>query len=341
MLVLGSEILLLSILYVFLQKASKKNYYFIAAIVLTIFAALRSSSVGPDGLVYAQAFKDVQSLSYSEIFVVYTKEPIFYATLKLLQEIGVTLQIWYALIGGLFAFAVMYATKLYSEQPLVSVLALFSLGYYTFSFTGLRQTVALSIIILCFCMIEQKKYWIAILLILVASLYHNSALIFLLIVFVRDRRIKIWQYVMFMLASLVGVMVFEAEVYAFISDIVDSVERLESYAGYTYGLSWAGFIIQLLIFIFCMVLYNGKNKQLLLNTSFFGVLFQMLTVLLAEFFRISMYFSIVNILLIGNVYCQNRFTTRSKHIARILLVAALILYFINSHTGYEYSFYWQ
>lgn len=341
MLVLGGEILALAVLYTLSKRIGKEKYCFIVAAVLTLLAALRSSTVGPDGLVYAQYFKDVQELSYSGIFLKFDKEPLFYVTIKLLQQLGVTLQVWYAIIGGMFAFNMLFIVKQYSQQPMVSILALFSLGYYTFSFTGLRQTMALSIVIASFYFIERKKYMCAILLILLASVFHNSALIFLLVIIIRDRKIKVWQYALLMIISLSAVMLFKPQVYAFISEMVESIERFEGYAGYTHGLSWAGFIIQCMIFIFCIFVYNGKDKQFLLNVSFLGVLFQMLAVLMAEFFRISMYFNVFNIILLGNVYCQNRFAVSSKKLAKILIVAALILYFINSHSGYEYAFYWQ
>lgn len=341
MLVLSVEILALVILYAFSKRIGKEKYCFVAAVVLTFFAALRSSIVGPDGLVYAQYFKDVQELSYSGIFLKFDKEPLFYVTIKLLQELGVTLQVWYAIIGGMFAFAIMFIVRQYSQQPLVSILAMFSLGYYTFSFTGLRQTMALSIVTISFYFIEKKKYMWGIWLILFASIFHNSALIFLLVVLIRDRKLKIWQYALGMLVGLGLVILFRPQVYAFISETVESIERFEGYAGYTHGLSWAGFIIQCMIFIFCIIVYNGKDKQYLLNVSFQGVAFQMLAVLMAEFFRISMYFNVFNIILLGNVYCQNRFSTNSKIMAKILIIVALVFYFINSHVGYQYMFYWQ
>ena len=341
MLVLSVEILALAILYAFSKKIGKEKYCCVAAIILTLFAALRSSAVGPDGLVYAQYFKDVQALSYSGIFLKFDKEPLFYVTIKLLQELGVTLQVWYAIIGGMFAFAIMFIVRQYSQQPMVSILAMFSLGYYTFSFTGLRQTMALSIVIISFYFAERKKYAWAILFILFAAIFHNSALVFLLVILIRDRKFKVWQYAFGMLMALGSVVLFRAQVYAFISETVESIERFEGYAGYTHGLSWAGFVIQCMIFIFCIIVYNGTDKQYLLNVSYLGVAFQMLAVLMAEFFRISMYFNVFNIILLGNVFYQNRFATNSKILAKILIIAALVLYFINGHSGYEYIFYWQ
>lgn len=341
MIVLSVELCVLFILYIFSKKYGKQHFWFWGAMVLVAVAGLRSSGVGPDGLVYAQYFEDLKKLSYEGIYTKFNKEPLFYVVTKVFQEFGITLQVWYALIGALFSFSIMFIINQYSKNEMISILALFSLGYYVFSFTGLRQTVALAIVIFSVWYIERKKYIKAILVIGIASMFHNSALVFLIVIFIWDRKIKIWQYITILIVSLGAVVLFEQQVHNFLSETIEEIERFENYAGYDYGLSWAGFVIQCMIFGFALILYKGKHKQMLLNISFMGVLFQILAVLMAEFFRLSMYFNAFNVVLLGNVYCENRFAKNSRQLARVLIVGVLLLYFINSHWKYEYIFYWQ
>src|SRR5699024_9401100 len=56
-----------------------------------------------------------------------------------------------------------------------------SLGYLYFSFTGLRQTLALSIILLSYNYIRERNLLLFIMFVFIASLFHSTALVFLLI----------------------------------------------------------------------------------------------------------------------------------------------------------------
>ncbi len=342
MLVLSSGLVVLSGAY-FLRK-DKKSFIIVTFLVLTLLAALRSYTVGPDGNVYANYFEMLKGMEFSEIPVYFTKEPIFYIVTKYIQKLGFGLQGWYAIIGGVYALAVCIIVYRYSEHLLISILSLFSLGYFVFSFTGLRQTVALSIILFSAVALEKKRYVMFAVLLFLAMVFHNSAVIFLIIIFIRDKKISARQYMLLLASGFLMVRVFSGQIYALLNQLLEDSERFGGYSNYTYGLSWAGFVIQGAIFVFCIYFMDSetlKRNRLFLNLSFVGVFFQMCTVLVAEMFRVSMYFSVFNIVLVANVCMGNRFTKRSKGAVIFLILASVILYFINSHIGYQYSFYWQ
>lgn len=342
MLVLSSGLVVLSGAY-FLRK-DKKSFIIVTFIVLTLLAALRSYTVGPDGNVYANYFEMLKVMDFSEIPVYFTKEPFFYIATKYIQKLGFGLQGWYAIIGGVYALAVCIIVYRYSEHLLISILSLFSLGYFVFSFTGLRQTLALSIILFSVVALEKKHYVMFAILLFLAMAFHNSAIIFLIMVFIRDKKISARQYLFLLASGFLMVRVFSSQIYTLLNQLLEDSERFGGYSNYTYGLSWAGFVIQGAILVFCVYFMDSetlKRNRLFLNMSFVGAFFQMCTVLVAEMFRVSMYFSVFNIVLVANVCMGNRFTKDSKSVAVFFILSSIILYFINSHIGYQYNFYWQ
>lgn len=342
MLVLSSGLLVLSGAY-FLSK-DKKSFIIVTFIVLTLLAALRSYTVGPDGTVYANYFEMLRGMDFSEIPVYFTKEPFFYIATKSIQKLGFGLQGWYAIIGGVYALAVCIIVYRYSEHLLISIISLFSLGYFVFSFTGLRQTLALSIILFSAVALKKKHYVMFAILLFLAMAFHNSAIIFLIMVFIRDKKISARQYLFLLASGFVMVRVFSSQIYTLLNQILEDSERFGGYSNYTYGLSWAGFVIQGAILVFCVYFMDSetlKRNRFFLNMSFVGAFFQMCTVLVAEMFRISMYFSVFNVILIANVCMGNKFTKDSKGVAVFFILSSIILYFINSHIGYQYNFYWQ
>lgn len=334
----------LFITYIAVGKKNRKVYIFSSFLLLVIFAALRSYRVGPDGAVYVNYFQSLKTMDYSDIAGYFTKEPFFYYVTKWLQDLGLNLQGWYGIIGGIFALGVCKIVYQYSEHAFLSFLSLLALGYYTFSFTGLRQTVALSMVILSIPLLEKKKYFFYILIVLLAGLFHNSALIFLIMLVIQNIKFSFRQYVVTIIIGIVCTFIFRGPIYNLLYLIVENTGRFEGYAGYSYGLSWAGFIIQvsiLLFSLFCMDEETRERNRLFLNLSFAGIFFQMFSSLIAEMFRISMYFSISNIILISNVCMGNRFTKGSKQMATFIVASILLIYLIQSNWNYQYIFYWQ
>lgn len=343
MIILAVLLGFLLLTYMAIGKSNKKAYCIITFIALTLVAALRSYQVGPDGTVYANYFKELQRIEFSNIVNYFTKEPVFYYVTKLLQNVGIGLQGWYGIIGALFALAIALIIFFYSASPAYSVIALFSLGYYVFSFTGLRQTVALSIVVLSTIFLEKKKYIFFIIFVGVAILFHNSAIVFLIILPFQKISLSRKQYAITSLVGLVAVLAFRGQIYNIIYSIIEETVRFEGYSGYSYGLSWMGYIIQWAIFAFALYCMSDKgfaDNKLFIDLSFLGLFFQLFSALMAEIFRVSMYFSIFNIILIANTCIYNRFTRESQKIAQFAVIAMLLYYFVHSHIGYQYSFYW-
>lgn len=88
-------------------------------------------------------------------------------------------QAFVTIISLFVVFSYVRFIKRYSPSPIQSVLCLFGLLYYTLLFDALKQAVAMAILLFAFDAIIEKKPIRFILLVVLASVFHFPALVFL------------------------------------------------------------------------------------------------------------------------------------------------------------------
>ena len=133
----------------------------------------------------------------------------------------------------------------------------------------------------------------------------------------------------------------------FPEDVLD--DRFTGYMNSTTQYTASGFVIQLLMFVFCMryhddVVGDLPHREVLYNLAFFGLLFQAAAMSIAEFFRVSMYFSWCYVALIP-ICMQYEPDQRNYEFVRLMVVVAFVTYFfystLNSCGIVPYHFFWQ
>ena len=133
-----------------------KIYCTVIGFLLFLLAALRSTSVGIDSNQYAWHFYNIQQIDFDLVSIRYQKDPIFFYFLKFLTIITSNHQWLFAIIGGLYAYSISRFIYRYSKDPMISFIILITMSYFAFSLTGLRQIMALSIILFSYDYIFQK-----------------------------------------------------------------------------------------------------------------------------------------------------------------------------------------
>ena len=133
------------------------NYFRIIIFLLMIISSLRGSSVGNDTSKYIVLFKNIQNL------------PIDYFTDR--YEIG-------------FIYLNKFCGYISSNPQIIIVVSLFFLitfGFFAFFLSGIRESIAIVICLQSFEYIKEKNLIKSSVIILFASLFHSSALCFLLV----------------------------------------------------------------------------------------------------------------------------------------------------------------
>lgn len=341
-----SGIFLFSLVFPPTKKNGKKYLIITACAILFLYAALRAHNLQPDIPVYVNYYNKYAKLSFSRILTFFngeSKDPFYFLFSWLFSRIFPDVQWWLAFVA--LAYIIVAGRLIYteSESPLLSFLAFLALGYFEFSLSGLRQALALSLTMLSYFGIKTKNWKLFVLLVLLGSLFHRSALIFLIAYPIADKKLG---KVHLLVAIIVGAVFFvggESFIRGFLQKyLVDT--QYEGYIDRTVGLSMAGFIIQGAIFAFCFFYYPAVSKKykqanILYNLSFIGLLFQLFSSMIAEVFRISMYFSFFNILLIPMAITVER--DKNIQVMEAIGIGIMFIAYIFLTGIPEYAFFWS
>lgn len=332
-----------------LKKENKHTFYQLVFFLIVIFVlwfltAFRSERIGNDTFNYVTYFQ-----IYSDSGINFdSRIEIGYQILNILvAKISHNPYFFLGFVATLcYVGTGIYIYK-YSDNLVFSTVLLFPIAYGFFA-TGLRQAIAMVICLYVYQAIKNKKFLLAILLILLASSFHTSAL--LMLVFLFHRLIPKRPFVVipltaiFIALSLSGVM---DNVFAVLmGDYGGYYENEELTSGW---LSISYYTIRALVFYgIAFLSYEKKVKENSLVLS----LFTMLLVTIAFGFSINVFTRATNyFLLISMVELPNaihRGGLKHKKILMFLLGFIMVLYFLVTliirpewNHLYPYQFNWQ
>ena len=149
---------------------------------LAAFAATRGWVANTDTVTYRYNFINVVPSTLSELpnyVSSLTKDRIFYV-LTALAKIFVSKNpdVYFGIIATFQAIALVFLFRNFSEEPALSFfLFVVSTDYFSWMFNGMRQFVAACVVLFATPFLLRKKPIPALILILLASLLHASALI--------------------------------------------------------------------------------------------------------------------------------------------------------------------
>lgn len=308
-----------------------RNWFLILSIgLMWLMIGLRSIDIGYDTRDYVQAFLTANSFSFSD-----TKEPLFWATTSFIRLFTDNYNIYFLLIQSAYCISLFLLLKRHlatTIESLIAITLIFLLGIYAFSASGLRQTIAIGFVILAFLTAEKEKWFAYALCIAIAFGFHNSSLMMAPMFLLRKvnlNRVAIPMVIaMFIVAQVMPENIVEL-MYS-----RDSI--LESRYG-NYGTiyeskqNYSGFILQLILVIMVFIRRNKINlpsetKNFFFNMAYLGLGFQSMTVVIAEFFRISLYFCIFDIVLVP--IALTTFTRNKKIIYSGFMIGCLIYIFL-------------
>jgi hypothetical protein len=156
---------------------SKPSAFTVAALpFLTIFliVGLRGIEVGTDTLGYISEFQDADSrYRFTEFGFSYFN--------KFIHNVGSGATLFLLTVSLITTGSIAWVIHKFSKNITLSYLLYLNLGYMAFAMSGIRQAIAISItsVALIFLIKNQKIVFSA--LVLLAATFHNTALIFILV----------------------------------------------------------------------------------------------------------------------------------------------------------------
>ena len=311
---------------------NKKWFCIVSAVFLFIIAAIRDLNYG-DLYNYKASYNSLGHRSYSSMFDAWISNDLkdfgFYAFSKILADFGVSADVWILTISAIFVVLCSIYLYKYAEQPYIGLVTMLSL-FYIFTFTGLRQAISLGISFLSYSFISRKKPISFIVSVLIASLFHSSALVLLPAYLIAKMKIGLKQPVLVLLSVSIALLFPN-----FIRNVITIFawnDSLEQYVDRDITLSWAGFIIQLAIWLFCLYFRRRINENndykyayidCLINLLTIGLCLQCFAVNIAEVFRLSYYYSFCVIALIPNII-EKQTEFKDSTIVQLFVPALLV-----------------
>lgn len=227
----------------------------------------------------------------------------------------------------------MYFIYKNSENPLVSVIIFIGIEFFTLSFTALRQMIAISIILNSYGFIKKNKPIKFILLVLLASLFHKTALTFLIVYVLKyipiNKKTIISGFLILLIIQLIGF-------YAIVS-IINAIYPYyipNNFAFTTDGMFQAA--VMLFYLIIGLYLYfkktddeDKKQLDLLYIIIFLAFSIQSFTNRIPMIGRLMWYFYIFIIILLPNQISKVKNKNIQK-IAYVLVITLFLLQYITS-----------
>lgn len=265
-------LLALIIFWIVLEyKALNRRAFWVPWLMLSLFAGMRSFRVGTDSGNYTKEFRsglDIYNFRFSETIEL-GYQLLEYSLLSITKN-----YFWLFFITALIVtFCYLKTIKKYSTNYWFSVFLYITLGYYTFFFNGLRQGISMAIFTIALPFLIEKKIIPYLLVCLIGSLFHISALFMIPFYFIVNLRIKPFYKIV---ATFLGSLLTSRFAVSYVA------ETNERYEGYTQvsesagGYLILGFQVMLVVFVYSIIyIYKIKDKNFLKMFTFYasGVLF--------------------------------------------------------------------
>lgn len=314
-------------------------------LALFFMIAFRSKFVGStDSYHYYDFWKDLSHTSWAKVpeYIDSTgMEALFCYTVWIFSHIFSSPQWIFALTGLLFSISVCRFIYKHSEDMVLSFVMYVTLGLYTFMIQGMRQAIAMSIILFAIDFCIKKKFIRFVLLVLLAAAFHGSAIIFLPMFFVYGLTIK--KGTMFIFLAGAGTIFACSPLIVRLGNQLFEREYSETFES-------GGLIaVSIYILIICAALlfgskrYDDKKFSFFFYMTFIGSVFYIMRytgVDVAE--RVSYYFMFGQMFLLPSTL--NVFVAKERWISKIvvyILCIALFLYRLRGSNLVPFEFFWQ
>jgi hypothetical protein len=253
--------------------------------------------------------------------------------------LGIPLWGWFGLISLLYISSIGRFIFRYSSDKLYSVLLFLALDLFLFSVAGLKQTVAMALLLHAFLFFTDKKYILSVIFILLAFFSHPTSLLFLVAFILYPlREKKIFPYVVGGLCLLI--VMGSINFLSLIITILDNehfemyLEEDNSYSAYT--------LILYILIVLCCVVFSRRHKlknrlgRFELGMVIISCALQYLALLSPSLFRLSYFFTPFLL-----SFVPNSFKWQENSWIRILgkycILAGTLVFLLYSRRNFEFT----
>ena len=298
--IISLYILVLLLAFIAYQSLDKKAdpfmakcFHWVLFLFLLLFATYRNGNLLPDYHDYVKAFRmESQNTHVEQSFYVIRSIARFF----LAHNGELLLFFIYAVLGIGIKY---YAIKRYSSYVMFSLCIWISSFYILQDMIQIRASVAGSLLLIIIPLVQQRRFWTAGLFIFIASLFHNSAIIFVPVLFMNAQSINRRFWILgYSLAVIINITHFDFTSYlnqllhlipsGFINERVSWYLLREYMANNTRMFMFSPYIIVQTLISMTVLWKINKVKEfspfaiLLLKVSFFSIYIYSLSIPILE-----------------------------------------------------------
>lgn len=342
----GSFTVMLKSLYKNQKKYDNKIYVFLAGGSLFLLMSLRDISVGTDLISYYMEYLK------AELYLTLRPTELGYSYFNyFFNKIGFNFQLYLSIISAITVFSISKLYLKFSRNIMLSYYLFVTLGLFAMTLTGIRQSLAIMITIFAFMSLMNNKKLSFFFFVFIASLFHNSAISFVVIYFIKN--IKLTRKKGFLMYFITLTSYFTLDIFILIVGKISPERYLRRYMFLESNINPLVILIYVLIPLAVLSVWKDSNNDkeldesisIMLIISFLNIIIYFLASRIVLFERISFYFMIYNTILIPNAIDTIR-SRDIKLIAKISCIAFPLIMFLISTPGGSlgidnYKFFWE
>jgi hypothetical protein len=308
-----------------------KLFLFIAFAIMVLIAGLRDRTVGTDTGSYVKYFGDIRTFADVVVTGGRMGEYAFWLLTWLLHFISDQYVVYLFAIALIVVGCYQRAIIAYSNNIEISFFVFITMGFYTFFFNGARQGIACAIYALAIGPLLERNFKNYLGYVLLAFLFHKSAIILLPLYFVFSKTNTIKATMLIVLTGCMAAYFFQQIVE--LGSQVDT--RYERYGtageGGGYFMVAFGCALCLFFLLFRKSVHVDKDHYgLFLNMFIFGTMVGVVSSLLSTnpsgFLRYNLYFNISAVFLWPIVF-RNITDRWSKLLMGYIFVVGYLVFF--------------
>ena len=258
------------------EKGSKKYIAFSCFAMFIIMALRDVKSIGVDSSSsYLHQYQRMDETTFLQIIHDNGFNSGFSLLLKLVYLVfGNNYQMLIILISAFCLLSFAFLVNKYSLSPVTSICAYWGLCFYILMFDALKQAIAMSILVFAFDAIIQKKKIRFVFFVILASLFHAPALVFLPAYLIARIKISAKYYIPIIVVLFAVVYIFRGYIVNMLMNAYQYEELSEQYASMNVSFIGGSVIVYLGILLVCY-LFRKPNQE---NDFIYATLFKLMVI---------------------------------------------------------------
>lgn len=313
-------------------SVKKKNNLFlvISFFIIGFLMATRTYSTGTDTEMYVRVFNRFSQLKWESSIIGNYYEPLYIVLNILLSYISNNPRILIVATSVFISFSFYIFIRNNSKDSLISVIMFICLLFIYGAMNTIRQYIAMSIILLGFSFVKKKKILPYIITVIIAYLFHSSALVGIIIYPMYNMKYSHTRVILIFATALLANI--------FVSGLINNIYNIigrTNYYSYRVGQENIANLIYMIVY-FAMYIFSlfemKKSKKTNMHSGFYlytfvmSSAFSLIAMNLNVLARATTYFNIFSIVCLPNVISENIHTEKNRVLVNLIIIMIFVLY---------------